>query len=185
MKIKGLMLQSRREYVDENFGAGAWSRVLEALPAADRDKLGGVIFAAQWYPFALGDRVDKAIVKVLGGGRSEVFEELGARSAQGRLTGEHKSFLSPGNPQDFMIKSPMIYRFYYDTGYREYEPTGPTSGVMTTHEAETYSAPDCLTVIGWYKEALRMCGARNVRVTEVECRARGGKVCRYRFQWSN
>jgi uncharacterized protein (TIGR02265 family) len=183
MKIKGLILQARRDFVIENFGEDGWTKVLKSLPQGDQDLLGGILFAAQWYPFAVGDHLDKAIVKVLGGGKQSVFEDIGAKSAQKRLAGEHKSFLSPGDPQVFMRKAPMIYRFYYDTGYREYEETGPNSGVMTTFEAETYSTPDCLTVIGWYKEALRMCGATNVKVDEVSCRARGGDYCRYRFSW--
>jgi hypothetical protein len=77
-----------------------------------------------------------------------------------------------------------MYKFYYDTGRREYEQTGPTSGVMTTYEAKTFSVPDCLTVLGWHKEALGMCGARNVEGIEEECRAKGGSCCRYRFKWS-
>jgi len=36
---------------------------------------------------------------------------------------------------------------------------------------------------GWYKEALKMCGAKNVVAVEEECRAKGGSCCRYRFQW--
>lgn len=185
MKIKGLVIQSRKEFVEEHFGAGAWEKVLGALPQADQNALHGVIFAAQWYPFEIGRRVDQAVVKILGGGDKKVFEEMGAKSAKRSLAKEHITFLSPGDPQSFMKKAPMIYRFYYDTGYREYEETGPNSGVMTTYEAESYSALDCLTVIGWYKEALRICGAKNVRVVEEECRATGGSYCRYLFQWQS
>jgi hypothetical protein len=29
-----------------------------------------------------------------------------------------------------------------------------------------------------------MCGAKEPKVIEQECRARGGKVCRYRVSWS-
>jgi hypothetical protein len=43
---------------------------------------------------------------------------------------------------------------------------------------------DCLTFIGWYKEALKMCGAASVEVREEECRARGGALCRYRIRWT-
>jgi hypothetical protein len=72
---------------------------------------------------------------------------------------------------------------YYDKGWRDYKPTGQTSGVMTTYEAETYSATDCMTVIGWYKEALKMCGAINIEMVEETCRARGGDCCRYLVSW--
>ena len=78
----------------------------------------------------------------------------------------------------------IIYKFYYNTGYREYKETGPQSGIMTTFDSETYSAPDCLTVIGWHKEALKLCGAIKVSVIEAECPAKGGKCCRYRLQWA-
>jgi hypothetical protein len=61
--------------------------------------------------------------------------------------------------------------------------TGAKEAVLTTHDAETFSAPDCLTVIGWYRKALEMCGATTVRIVEEECRARGGAVCRYRVSW--
>jgi len=32
---------------------------------------------------------------------------------------------------------------------------------------------DCLAVIGWYKEALKMHGAKNVVIVEERCRATG------------
>jgi uncharacterized protein (TIGR02265 family) len=184
MEIKGLVLQARKEFVDENFGKGAWEKVLEALPQEDRESIRDLILAAKWYPFELGDRLDKAIVKVLGEGEEKVFEEIGAKSAVRSLTKVHRSFLVPGDPLAFLKKADVIYKFYYDTGRREYTETGPTSGVLTTYDAETYSVPDCLTVIGWYKEALTMCGARNVEVKEEECRATGGKCCRYRVAWT-
>jgi uncharacterized protein (TIGR02265 family) len=183
MKIKGQILGSRRDFVKEHFGDGGWEKVLGALPVAEQEQLRGTILATAWFPFDLGKRLDKEIVDNLGKGSSIVFEELGVKSAQKNLNGVHKTFLAPGDPQAFMNKAATIYRYYYDTGRREYEETGPLSGVITTFEAETFSLPDCLTVIGWYKEALRMCGAKEVTAAEEECRANGGSCCRYRFEW--
>ncbi len=183
MEIKGLIFHSRKEFVLEHFGEEAWTRVVGSLPGEDQEILGDIILTAKWYPFEVGRRLDKAIVDVLGGGESSIFKQIGVTSAKRSLTRVHRTFVTPGDPQAFMKKSGIIYKFYYDTGHREYRETGPDSGVLTTYDAETFSEPDCLTVIGWYEEALRMCGARNVSGVEEECRAKGGKVCRYRFQW--
>jgi uncharacterized protein (TIGR02265 family) len=183
VEIKGLILQSRKDFVIDNFGEGAWERVLAVLPQDDRSQLGELILAAKWYPFEVGERLDRAIVDVLGEGDEKVFEEIGAKSAQRSLMKVHKSFLTPGDPQAFLEKADVIYKFYYDTGRREYERTGESSGVLVTHDAKTFSVPDCLTVIGWYRQALRMCGARDVDIVEEECRARGGSCCRYRLTW--
>jgi len=183
MKIKGLIILSRKEFVKEHFGEESWGKILEELPLKYRQMITETFLTTQWYPFEIGDHIDKAIVNVLGKGDTLVFEQLGAKSAQKSLTKEHRSFISAGDPQAFMKKAGTIYKFYYDTGRREYRATGPDSGVITTYDAETYSLPDCLTVIGWYKEALKMCGAKKVLMEEEECRASGGSCCRYKVEW--
>ena len=184
VKIKGSVLKSRLSFVEQHFGKEAGQKVLSTLPAGDRALFEGLLTSVGWFDFEVGKRLDDAIVKVLAGGNSSFFEELGKASADKNLATVHKHFLAPGDPQGFLAKTSTIYSFYYEGGRRTYEQTGPKSGVMTTIDAETFSAPDCLTVIGWYKRALQMCGATGVKMVEEECRAKGGKVCRYKISWN-
>ena len=181
--MKGGALAARTVFVEQHFGDGAWARVLGSLPAEMRSTL-GMILPTSWYSFELAKAVDDAIVQVLGRGDRRVFEDIGAASAEKNLKGSHRHFLERGDPQAFMAKAAVIYGFYYDTGRREYQPTGPDSGIMTTWDAETFSAADCLTVIGWYKRALELCGASGVTMTEETCRATQGPCCRYVVRWA-
>jgi len=181
-KVKGSILKSRLAFVEKQFGPEGLDRVMESLEPEDQKALRALVPVA-WLDFEIGKRLDDAIVRVLGGGRPEVFERLGAASADANLTTVHAAFLAPGDPQGFLAKAPQIYRMYYQTGRREYEQTGERVGVLTTYEAETFSKADCLTVIGWYKRALELCGAENPRIVEDKCRARGDEVCRYRVSW--
>ena len=181
-QIKGAVLKSRLAFVQEHFGKEGVNRVLEELPTADQRTL-RMLFTSNWYPFALGKALDDGIVRVLGGGKTEFFERLGEASAEKNLSTVHAGYLTRGDGHAFLSKSPSIYSLYYETGRREYQPAGPREGVLTTHEAETFSAPDCLTVVGWYRKALEMCGLTGVQVREEECRAKGGSVCRYRVRW--
>ena len=183
MKIKGFILHSRKDFVIEHFGDEAWNRVLEASPENHREILGDTLLTANWYDFEIGKQLDLTIVDVLGEGAKQVFEDIGAQSAKRNLTGIHASFLEGSDPQTFLKKAGMIYKFYYNVGHRDYEETSSTSGVLTTYDADTYSVPDCLTVIGWYKEALKMCGAKNVEIEEETCRALGGDCCKYKVSW--
>ena len=118
------------------------------------------LLASAWYPFELGKRLDQAIVQALGAGRPEFFEKLGEASAEKNLgaAGVHRGFLVPGDPQAFLAKTPLIYSYYYDQGRRDYEKTGEKEAVLTTHDAETFSTPDCLTVVGWYRRPSRCAG---------------------------
>jgi uncharacterized protein (TIGR02265 family) len=182
LQIKGSVLKARLSLVQELAPQGGMDEVLERLPQADRSTLRSLL-ATSWYPFELGKRLDQAIVDRFGGGRMEFFEQLGEASARKNLTTVHRHFLVEGDPQAFLARAPMIYSFYYDQGRREYEKTGPREAVLTTRDAEAFSIADCATVVGWHRRALEMCGGKNPQVVEEECRARGGKVCRYRLRW--
>ncbi len=181
-QIKGAVLKSRMAFVEEVAGKDGVARVLAALPPADQRTL-KLVFTSNWYPFPLGRALDEAIVQVLGDGRTDFFERLGEASAEKNLSTVHAGYLTQGDGHAFLSKSPSIYSLYYETGRREYQPAGPHEGVLTTHDAETFSAPDCLTVVGRYRKALEMCGLKGVQVREEECRAKGGSVCRYRVRW--
>lgn len=181
-QIKGSVVKSRLAFVEDNFGKEAVDRVLATLSDADRKALGSVL-TVKWYPLELGTRLDEAIVKVLADGKPEFFERLGVASADKNLGGVHKAFVTPGDPHAFLTRTPAIYSLYYEKGRREYQKTGDRSATLTTYDAEVFSAPDCLTIVGWHRRALEMCGARNVRVVEAECRSRGASVCRYNLSW--
>jgi uncharacterized protein (TIGR02265 family) len=185
ISIKGSVLRTRLTLVGELAPGDGLKRVLARLTGQEREVLNSLL-ASAWYPFDLGKRLDDAIVQELGGGRTEFFERLGAASAEKNLGpgGVHRGFLVPGDPQGFLAKTPLIYSYYYNEGRRDYAKVGEKEAVLTTFDAETFSAPDCLTVVGWYRRALEMCGARSSRVVEEECRAKGGAVCRYRLSWS-
>jgi hypothetical protein len=183
-QIKGSVLKTRLAFVEEHAGKDGVQRVLDALPHEDRRTLGTAV-AVAWYPFDLGKRLDDAIVRVVGGGRLEFFEQLGEASATQNLATFHKGFLTKGDAHAFLAKAPAIYRLYYETGRREYAKTGDKEGLLTTFDAETFSAPDCLTVVGWYRKALEMCGVNGVQIVEESCRASGGDACRYRFRWTS
>jgi Protein of unknown function (DUF2378) len=90
-----------------------------------------------------------------------------------------------GDPQAFLARAPLIYAYYYDQGRRDYERTSEAEAVLTTRDSEPFSAADCLTVVGWYRRALAMCGAATPRVVEEECRAKGAATCRYRLSWAS
>jgi hypothetical protein len=184
VKIKGNVLLARIAFVKTHFGDDGFQKLLGSFPPPERALYGGTIARAGWYPFETGRVLDDAIVRVLGDGDEHVFEELGAASARENLTTLHKSFIELETPDGFMAKAPIVYGFYYDTGHRTYESTGPGSCVLTTFDADTFSAVDCLTILGWHKQALRMCGAHEVAGSEEKCRAKGDDVCKYVFRWS-
>lgn len=180
--IKGGVLTSRLAFLEERRGPEGVERVLATLPGHDRALLLGKINSSGWYPFATGSRLDAAIEEELGGGDA-LFREMGAQSARDNLSPAQRAFVRERDPHALLKGAASIYRLYYDTGKRTFSRRGERKIVLRTHDSETFSRADCLTVVGWHEQVIAMCGGKNVRVTEVTCRARGHEVCEYVCEW--
>jgi uncharacterized protein (TIGR02265 family) len=181
--VTGSVLRSRLDFVEQQFGKEGLVRLLERLPEPDRELLPKGLLPAQWYPFELGQRIDKVVMEVLAKGDRETFHQLGVRSADFNLKGVHQVFVHPGNPQSLLRRAPAIYKLYYDTGHRTYEETGESTCRLVTYDSESFSEADCLTVIGWHQRAVELCGGRNVAIEHPRCRAQGDTVCEYVISW--
>lgn len=182
IRVKGGALLSRFAFLRDHGGEEAVRRVMARLSESDRTACASILTAA-WYPFELNEHLDAAVAAEVGMGE-QVFVMIGEKSAIQNLNGPHKAMLSPGDPHLLLRRTPQIYRMYYDTGRREYEKVGATKAILRTFEAETFSANDCLTVAGWHRKAIEMCGGRSVRVIEARCRAKGAELCEYVCEWS-
>jgi uncharacterized protein (TIGR02265 family) len=181
-RIKGGPLLSRLAYVRGEKGEEGVQSVLARLPIADRQTCGQLLTGG-WYPFELNERLDQAVAEEMGLGQ-QVFIRIGEKSAEQNLGGAHKAMLAPGDPHGLLRRTPQIYQMYYDTGRRTYEQTGERMAILRTFEAETVTPNDCLTVVGWHRKAIELCGGAKPRVTETKCRAKGADVCEYVCEWS-
>lgn len=182
MKVKGGPLLARLSFVREQRGEEAVRRVLARLPSDDQ-KMASQLMTGGWYPFELNERLDQAVAAEMGMG-DKVFLLMGEKSAEQNLVGPHRALLCEGDPHGLLRRAPQIYQMYYDTGRRTYESLGPKKAALRTYDANIVSKNDCLTVAGWHRKAIEMCGGQNARVTETKCRARGADLCEYICEWS-
>jgi hypothetical protein len=180
--IKGSVLKARMTFLEQHGGKLRTERVLERMSEADRTSLKNLTYV-RWYPFDLGERLDAAIVHVLGHNDPAFFLKLGEASADRNLATVHSNFLTQGDAHGFLQKAGVLYALYYDTGRREYTRVDDKTAYLTTYDSESFSAADCLTVVGWYRRALELCSVTKPKVEETECRAKGAPYCRYKVTW--
>ncbi len=183
-RIKGTILQSRKAFVSERFGADGLERVLASMKPDDQELLRGMVLPLSWYDAGTCIRFDEAIIKVIGGNAQQAFRDLGRKSADDNLAKFQAGFVRGKNPLTFLAQTPAIYRLYYEVGSREFTKTSEKSGILTTHGAENVTPGDCLTVMGWHERALEMVGAKNPAMSHPTCRATGGATCVYHVTWT-
>jgi uncharacterized protein (TIGR02265 family) len=180
-RVKGGAVQSRLEFVRDHKGEDGVERVLARLSTEDRNACNQILTGA-WIPFDLNERLDSAIADEMEMGEA-VFLLMGEKSAAHNLSKSHKAFITDKDPHGLLKRAPLIYQAYYDTGTRSYEMLGEKKARLVTRDSRTFTRHDCLTVVGWHRKAIEMCGGNHVRVTESKCRTSGAEVCEYVCEW--
>src|SRR5262249_44251294 len=93
-RVKGIVVLSRREFVEREFGPDMWPRIIAALPTEHQAVLEGVILASSWVPLATCAELDEALVRVVGGRADDALRQLGRRSAEANLARVQQNYLT-------------------------------------------------------------------------------------------
>ena len=184
MKVKGNQIKARIILIKNEYGEKVFEKILNSLPEEDQEIFRGIILSGSWFTFEATNRLDKAIIKTTGVKKNDLYFKLGRSIAKETLNGVHRNFMVPLEPLAFIKKVNLIYRFYYDSGHREWEPETSNSVYISTLDANTYSEGNCLTNVGYFTEGLEMCGAKNVKFVKKKCREKGDKHCRHHVSWT-
>lgn len=181
--VTGQMFVARIEYLRQNHGQNAISKVMAALPEEDRERLRGVE-ASGWYPFRMLVRFDRAVARVVAPTDPGIFERLGSASAQVRneWLGEHASLVSP---HAFLSRVAEEHRRYHTFGRVSYRRTGFTEGELTCAEYPEMDETFCLGARGYLRATVELVTRGPARIEERECQCRGDAHCRFWIQWAH
>ena len=157
-------------------------RFWNALTQPLREVLGTMILPVRWYEFSDLMAVDRAIVSVYGGNDISILQEVGAHSARLNLTGVYKAYRRE-SIHDFLENSARLHLKFQDFGQAKYVRLGATAGQMDLSGYRSYSPLFCESAVGFYREALKIHGARNVEVDEPDCQCRGAASCTFTLRW--
>jgi hypothetical protein len=86
-------------------------------------------------------------------------------------------------PSFIVSRSQSIWERYYDTGIMRVLKFKSNSGELELSDFPDLPAGHEHELIGWMGEALRITGAKNIRVEHPKCCARGDAVCLFSAHW--
>lgn len=182
-RIKGFV-KTRFMFLRERGGEELAAEVLTALSKEDREALTNSHLAVSWCSVDLARRFDQTIVQVLRpADRAQMFREMGRTTAEQNLTSVHSAFLHRRDPHHLLGLLPRLYAQQHTQGARTYEKLGERVAGIRTSGAPAVSTDDCLTVVGWLKRAIELCGGTSVDVSETRCHAAGATHCEYLCSW--
>jgi uncharacterized protein (TIGR02265 family) len=182
-QVKGTAVQSSLRYVRERFGEEAVTRVLAALPEADRVALGQGILPSSWYPMDAFLRFMQEAERQLGAQEPDVVRKMGRASCDYGVKGAYKIFFKVGSPEFIISRAAPAFSSYYDTGELRIVERGPGQVAAEITGLEGGAPQFCERIFGWMQRTLELAGARNLRSVHSACVHRGDPVCRFEGSW--
>ncbi len=184
MNVKGSLLKTRWEFLEQRQPPGARARVLAALPP-EQSRAAASALSASWIPFHLVTKVDEIIVTQCGADDVRLCVEIGAFSARRNLTSLYHVFMEQagGDPFRLLEHLAMLHGTLYDWGFSRAQRLGAHECMMEAEYGGGARRTNCLTALGFYREALRLIEVPGVLAEERACQAAGDPLCSVHLTW--
>lgn len=182
--IRGLLIQSRLDYLEKTEGHPTVQKVLNKLDASVRQAIGEQVFISNMYPFHLLMNLDHAIGESLNKPLNEIFAEIGTQYADLILDRYFFNYIELQDSQKFLAQIKNLYNYLWNFGKYSHQKIEPGRALVQFDYDEDIHKPYCWSMQAFLKRGIEICGGREVQLTESECEAEDGDACVYHLSWT-
>ena len=182
-EIKGIVLMDALRAIKARAGEAEVAKILGQLDGESKAVFGGLISASSWYPLDIFADFLEADIRETAGGNREVLIARSEKVTEGQLRGIYKVFVKLGSPE-FVIKRISAVHSTYFRGVQiipeleENRAVIKYVGFQGRHEIMGY------VILGFYRKALEICGAKDVVVNFTIPISAGGEYAELIITWA-
>ena len=178
-RVKGGMIRAHLDWLRRNHNEETATKLLRSLPQHIASEIATTL-PSSWCSFEAVVTLDRAIAQQYG---RNVLKDLGRFSAKINLDTTYRLYKRE-DIHEFFARAAALQAQFQDFGTAIYEKSNEHGGRMIHSGYACFSPTYCSSAIGYYEEALRIHGGRNVIVTESSCQCAGDMNCTFVMRWS-
>lgn len=182
MQTKGLTLRTTLEFIRRELGPDAAGRVLEELPA-DQREIATRSAPTDEVPYRLLLDLWRAADRVLGRERPDWIERSGAFSIESAGARQYAGLLRKESPREFLTQRISLFRLYYQPGNIAVVEEEPCRAVLRLLGFEPGDPLFCRRQTGGLQRAVELAGGASPRVTHVRCTFEQDAFCEWELSW--
>ncbi len=181
-QIKGTVLLDTIAAIKARAGANELAKIVSGLNEEARSLFEGPIYSSTWYPLDAFVNFLEVDIRETANGVREVLSERSEKVIEKQLSGIYKIFVKVGTPE-FVIKRIAAVHATYFEGVRiipemsDHKAVIQYVGFQKQHEIMEYG------IIGFYRKALELCGAKNVALHFSVPIAKGDTYSELKISW--
>ncbi len=181
--IRGLVIQSRLDYLEKLPGSGVLKQVLQNLPDPVRQAVGEQVFLTNLYPFNVLRNLDDAIGDALETPPEQLFREIGRQFASLILDRYFYNYMQEKNPNGFLAQIDRLYPHLFQFGKYTYQKSDKLSANIHLEYDEDIHKSYCWFVQEFLVRGVEICGGTSVILAEKACEAEDADACQYSIGW--
>ena len=172
---------SLRNFLEHRYGSGAWANVRRELAQRHGLEVDLVLHPKGWYPteaFVRGLELGHELY-----GPDDFYERFGEAAAEYEVNIFNRFVLRFTSPGWMIAHGGDVWRRSHDSGHWIVNRDKPLHFAGTLQDFAIPNAGFCRGLVGWFRRACAMTGARDVVIEHLFCRGRSGPTCIFDGRW--
>ncbi len=180
--VKGLVLLSRLDYLDTNFGGDKYKSFLINISTADENFERRPVDGSSNYPESTLLRIDEILLNDYFKNEVNEFVKLGKWNAHRLMPKFFNLYMDEQKPGEFLLQYNRLRTHLIGSGSMKVHLVKPKSYNIIIDYEQTIPKSVCLSELGFISQGIEMCGGRNPEIIETECASTPPEfICSYQI----
>ncbi|GAB4372857.1 MAG: hypothetical protein Kow0042_16440 [Calditrichia bacterium] len=181
--IRGLVIQSRLDYLENFYDNTVMQNIMKSLPDPVRQAVGEQVFPSNLYPFHYLRDLDTTIGEAIEKPLETIFTEIGESYAYQILDRYFYNYIESRDPQKFLAQLSKLYPYLWNFGEYTCQKSNARSATLRFQYDDDIYKPYCWFIQAFLKKGIELCGGNSVEIDEKGCESSENEACIYQVKW--
>jgi uncharacterized protein (TIGR02265 family) len=180
--VKGSPVRSLQKFIESELTAQQRESVFAALPPEYASRLRGPVLATETIPISVLNRMTEEAAKAKGEPLDAFARRAGREAANDAIKGIYRFFALTMTPASLLARASTMWSALNNRGTMAVQnQTDRTATIKLLDYPSELS--HCARITGWLERMGELTGAKNVRVQQTQCYAKGAAHCEWTVAW--
>jgi uncharacterized protein (TIGR02265 family) len=180
--VKGSPVRSLQKFIEAELTPEQREAVFASLPQEYAGRMRGPVLATETIPISVLNRMAEASAKAKNEPVEEFARRAGREAANDAVKGIYRFFAMTMTPASLLTKASTMWSTLNNRGTMKVEDRTDRSATLALVDYPSESV-HCARVTGWIERMAELTGAKNVRVEQTQCYAKGAPHCQWTLSW--
>ena len=180
--VKGTPVRSLQKFIDAQLTPAQRDALFAALPPEFAKRMRGPVLATETIPVWVLNVMTEEAAKAKGEPLDPFARRAGRAGASDAVKGIYRFLAMVLTPTALLGRASQMWSALYNRGQMKVENETDRSATIKLLDFPSEPA-GCARVTGWIERMGELTGAKNVRVNQTQCFAKGAPHCEWTIDW--